>query len=97
KKSTIGAFKDTGANPIFMGLGALMAVLVSFFVLSYYGVIAGWTIGYIFKTLAGSTGSFEAFAANAGYTISLMAAFTLVTVLIVLGGVSGGIEKAARC
>ncbi|MBX2913576.1 MAG: sodium-dependent transporter [Cyclobacteriaceae bacterium] len=96
KKSTIGAFKDTGANPIFMGLGALMAVLVSFFVLSYYGVIAGWTIGYIFKTLAGSTGSFEAFAANAGYTISLMAAFTLVTVLIVLGGVSGGIEKAAK-
>ncbi|MEQ8302616.1 MAG: sodium-dependent transporter [Cyclobacteriaceae bacterium] len=96
KKSTIGAFKDTGANPIFMGLGALMGVLVSFFVLSYYGVIAGWTIGYVFKTLTGSTGSFESFASNASYTIPLMGAFTLVTVLIVLGGVSGGIEKAAK-
>jgi len=95
-KSTIGAFKDTGANPIFMGLGALMAVLVSFFVLTYYGVIAGWTIGYIFKTLTGSMGSFEDFASNAAYTIPLMAGFTLITVLIVLGGVSGGIEKAAK-
>lgn len=95
-KSTIGAFKDTGASPIFMGLGALMGVLVSFFVLSYYGVIAGWTIGFIFKTLAGSTGTFEEFASNPAFTIPLMAGFTLITVLIVLGGVSGGIEKAAK-
>ncbi|WP_226390101.1 sodium-dependent transporter [Penaeicola halotolerans] len=96
RKSTIGAFKKTGANPFWMGTGAILALLVSFFVLSYYGVIAGWTIGYIFKSLSGSTQPFEAFASNPMYTIPLMAVFTLVTIVIILGGVSGGIEKAAK-
>ncbi len=96
KKGTIGAFKDTGAGPFWMGLGAVLALMVSFFVLSYYGVIAGWTIGYVFKTLSGSTESFADFAANPMYTIPLLGVFILATILIVLGGVSGGIEKAAK-
>lgn len=96
KKSTIGAFKDTGANSLYMGAGAILALAVSFFVLSYYGNIAGWTIGYIFKMLSGSEGTFAEFAANPAYTIPLMGVFVVVTVLIVLGGVSGGIEKAAK-
>lgn len=96
KKGTIGAFKDTGAGPFWMGIGAILALSVSFFVLSYYGVIAGWTIGYIFKTLTGAGGTFEAFAANGPMTIGLMGVFTIITILIVLGGVSGGIEKAAK-
>lgn len=96
KKSTIGAFKDTGANPVYMGAGAILALGVSFFVLSYYGNIAGWTIGYIFKMLSGSEGTFTEFAANPSYTIPLMGVFVVATVLIVLGGVSGGIEKAAK-
>jgi neurotransmitter:Na+ symporter, NSS family len=96
KKGTIGAFKDTGAGPFWMGTGAILALCVSFFVLSFYGVIAGWTIGYIFKTLTGSTESFADFAANPMYTIPLLGVFILATILIVLGGVSGGIEKAAK-
>lgn len=96
KKGTIGAFKDTGAGPFWMGVGAILALSVSFFVLSYYGVIAGWTMGYIFKILTGAGGTFEAFAANGPMTIGLMGAFTIITILIVLGGVSGGIEKAAK-
>ncbi len=96
KKGTIGAFKDTGAGPFWMGTGAILALLVSFFVLSYYGVIAGWTIGYILKTISGSTEPFAAFVANPLYTIPLLAVFVLATILIVLGGVSGGIEKAAK-
>ncbi len=96
KKGTIGAFKDTGANPFFMGLGAVLAVLVSFFVLSFYGNIAGWTIGYIGKTITGSTQTFNDFAANGPLTIGLMAIFIIATIAIVRLGVSGGIEKAAK-
>ena len=98
KKSTIGAFKDTGGGPFWTGLGAILALGVSFFVLSYYGVIAGWTIGYIGKTLTGTAadGNFSVFAADAGISIPLMGLFTLVTIVIVIGGISGGIEKAAK-
>jgi NSS family neurotransmitter:Na+ symporter len=96
KKSTIGAFKDTGGGIFWTGAGAILALCVSFFVLSYYGVIAGWTIGYIGKMLTGSTGEFSEFAASAATTIPLMGLFTLVTIIIVIGGISGGIEKAAK-
>lgn len=96
KKSTIGAFKDTGAGKFWMGAGAILALGVSFFVLSYYGVIAGWTIGYIFKTLMGTAAGFEAFAADGTMSIALLGVFMLLTIVIVLGGVSGGIEKAAK-
>lgn len=96
QKSTIGAFKDTGANPVFKIFGALLAVLVSFFVLSFYGNIAGWTIGYIGKSITGSSQTFEEFASNGLVTIALMGVFIVVTILIVRLGISGGIEKAAK-
>ncbi len=96
KKGTIGAFKDTGANPFFMGLGAILALSVSFFVLSYYSNIAGWTIGYIGKSITGNTGSFDEFIGNPLNTIPLMAIFIVITIIIVRAGISGGIEKAAK-
>ncbi|MBX2954595.1 MAG: sodium-dependent transporter [Cyclobacteriaceae bacterium] len=96
RKSTIGAFRDTGAGPVWLGFGAILALLVSFFVLSYYSVIAGWTIGYVFKSLSGSTSSFASFAANPLYTIPLLGVVIAITISIVLGGISGGIEKATK-
>jgi neurotransmitter:Na+ symporter, NSS family len=96
RKSTIGAFRDTGAGPVWLGLGAILALLVSFFVLSYYSVIAGWTIGYVFKSLTGSTTSFASFAANPLYSVPLLGVVIIITISIVLGGISGGIEKATK-
>ncbi len=95
-KNPIGAFRDTGANKFWIFIGAILAVMVSFFVLTYYALIAGWTVGYIFKTLFGDTTTFEVFASQSGMVIALMAVFLVITVLIVLGGVSGGIEKASK-
>ena len=95
-KNPVGAFKDTGANRIWISLGASLAILVSFFVLSYYGVIAGWTIGYIFKSLFNNAMVFEDFVSNGPVIISLLAVFLVITLIIVLGGISGGIEKAAK-
>ena len=95
-KSPVGAFKDTGASSFWVIVGAVMAIGVSFFVLAYYANIAGWTIGFIYKSIVGSAGNFEDFASNAGYTVPLMALFVLITIFIVQLGVSGGIEKAAK-
>ena len=49
-KNPIGAFKDTGSNKFWM-IGAILSLCVSFFVTSYYGVIPGWTIRYIYTSL----------------------------------------------
>ena len=94
-KNPIGAIRDTGGNK-FWQLAGVLCVLVCFFVFSYYSVIAGWTVGYIFTEIIDIPVDFEVFVQTPMYVIPLTFAFILMTILIVLGGVSGGIEKAAK-
>jgi len=95
-KNTIGTFQATGAKPFWVLLGGVLAVLVSFFVMSYYTVIAGWTIGYMATSLVNAPIPFNEFIAAPGYVVPLFALAMLVTIVIVLGGISGGIEKANK-
>lgn len=94
-KNPIGAIRGTGGN-MFWQLAGILCVLVCFFVLSYYSVIAGWTLGYIFTEVIDIPVDFEEFQQTPMYIIPLTFAFILMTIGIVLGGVSGGIEKAAK-
>ncbi len=95
KKNPIGAFRDTGSNA-FWTLGPILALCVSFFVLSYYCVIAGWTIGYIYTSLMGIEMNFAEFQANPMYVIPLFAFFIGLNLLIVTKDISKGIEKASK-
>ena len=95
-KNAIGTFQVTGGKPIWVLVGGVLALLVSFFVLSYYTVIAGWTIGYMATSITNSPVPFKEFIATPSYVIPLFGLAMLSTVIIVLGGISGGIEKATK-
>ena len=94
-KNPIGAFKDTGSNKFWL-IGPILALCVSFFVLSYYSVIAGWTIGYIYTSLMGFSMSFDEFRASPEYVIPLLIFFLGINLLIVTKEISKGIEKASK-
>ncbi|EAZ80294.1 sodium-dependent transporter [Algoriphagus machipongonensis] len=94
-KNPIGAIRETGGNKFWQSAGVL-CVLVCFFVFSYYSVIAGWTVGYIFTEIINIPIDFEVFVETPLYVIPLTFIFIMMTILIVLGGVSGGIEKASK-
>jgi len=94
-KNPIGAIRDTGGNKLWQIAGVL-CVLVCFFVFSYYSVIAGWTVGYIITEIINVPIDFSEFVQTPLYVIPLTFLFILTTILIVLGGVSGGIEKASK-
>ncbi|MDN3203088.1 sodium-dependent transporter [Algoriphagus sediminis] len=94
-KNPIGAIRETGGNK-FWQLAGVLCVLVCFFVFSYYSVIAGWTVGYIFTEIVNLPVDFNEFTQTPQYVIPLTFTFILMTILIVLGGISGGIEKAAK-
>lgn len=94
-KNPVGAIKGTGGSGFWQSAGVL-CVLVCFAVLSYYSVIAGWTIGYIFTELVNLPVDFEVFVQTPLYVIPLCMLFILLTISVVLGGISGGIEKAAK-
>ncbi len=79
--------------------------LAGMLILSYYSVIGGWTLAYIFKSIAGTfhqaTGEFAANTFNAfvGSGTSLFlwhTVFMIITMGIVAGGVQGGLEKAVQ-
>ncbi len=74
-------------------------------ILSYYSVIGGWTLAYIFKsitgTFSGATGefaasTFETFVGNASSLFIWHTVFMMITMSIVAGGVQGGLEKAVQ-
>ena len=91
----VGAFQKSKPGTPFVLTGWL-CLLLCFIVLSYYGVIAGWAIGYALKTIIGNKMGFEEFAANPMYTIPLFLLFIVFTVMIVQAGIESGIEKWSK-
>ena len=104
QKSVVGALKEA-IGPAW-GIVGLWGVLCGFLLLSYYTVIAGWSLFY-FATSAGwlvggfpagaSMGElFGAQAANGGLQLGLSLGFSIATVSVVYFGVQQGIERIAR-
>lgn len=82
-----------------------MGVLAGFLILSYYSVVAGWTLEYVFEALANNfTGktpddfiaSFQSFSSNPWRPIIWLVLFLLGTHFIIVKGVEKGIEKSSK-
>ncbi|NOY22595.1 MAG: sodium-dependent transporter [Acidobacteria bacterium] len=103
RKDPVGAFlKLSSPRSPWMLVGAL-GVLTGFAILSYYTVVAGWTLAYLVKGVTGALAHtthpaiiFKTFAANGTAQIFYLFVFMALTVFVVAGGVKNGIEKAAK-
>jgi len=82
-----------------------MAALGTFIALSFYTVVAGWTVDYFYRSLAdGFTGitadrageTLDGLMASPGRMIVSHLVFLGLTGLTVAGGIRGGLEKALR-
>ena len=49
KLDAIGSFKKLDKRPFF--ISGVLGVLAAFFILSFYGVVAGWTLEYVFSSV----------------------------------------------
>ena len=94
-KNPVGAIKAIAPRTPWWLVGAL-GVLTGVFILSYYGVIAGWAFGYIFKGAFAAETTFGGFIADPVIVVPLFALFLLFTTLVVLGGVEAGIERVSK-
>ncbi len=96
--------KAEGLNPAWRYLG-WMGVVAGFLILSFYSVIAGWTLEYIFQS---GSGNFltatddeigEIFNALLSSPVRLLAVHTLfmaLTIAVVAMGVQNGLERAVK-
>jgi NSS family neurotransmitter:Na+ symporter len=80
----------------------ILCVITPFAILSYYSVVGGWTIGYIYKsfaqelnvsTVAAAKDIFGDFTGSLRLMVGLSLIFILLCALIVWGGVKKGIER----
>ncbi|ABR46545.1 sodium:neurotransmitter symporter [Alkaliphilus metalliredigens QYMF] len=100
--NALGAYKKIRNNWAWVGG---LGVLAGFLILSFYSVIGGWVINYMFKAITGAFttsdpeflgGMFGAFISNPVEPLFYHAIFMILTLGIVIGGVKGGIEKYAK-
>ena len=80
-------------------------MIAGILILSFYSVIAGWTMSYIFKAFAGSFSGigveesrllFDSFVGDPEKLLGWHTIFMLLTCYIVSKGVKGGLEKSVK-
>lgn len=105
QKNPVGAFEyiKPGSPWKFVGyLGVLSGVAI----LSFYGVIAGWSTGYFYKTVVGafpseiswdeSAALFGSFVANPVAVLSCLVVTIAITSFVISKGVKDGIERWSK-
>ncbi len=105
-KSPIGTMTSVAASESrsrsWAGIG-IMATLAAFLILSFYSVIAGWTMPYILSAVSGefsdiaaeeSGALFGGLLASPGELLLWHSVFMGLTVLVSAGGVRHGLERA---
>ncbi len=82
-----------------------MGALGGFLILSYYSVVAGWALYYVYLLASGTFvgvdgaaagAAFDEFLANPSLLVGFHTLFMAMTIVIVGGGVVAGLERAIR-
>ena len=102
QRNVYAAFRDLSGGSAWKWVG-LTSIFVPTIVLSYYSVIGGWSVDYLFKSATFSfTGSadshnmFTSLVTSTWTPLLAHTAFLFLTALIVVVGIKDGIEKFSK-
>jgi neurotransmitter:Na+ symporter, NSS family len=83
----------------------ILGMITSFILLSFYSVVGGWIVVYLYKAVTGGMNGltseqygelFGATISNPGLSVFVQFLFILMTILVVAKGVQNGIERASK-
>ena len=95
---------EEGAHSSWRLLG-WMGVIAGFLILSFYSVVAGWSLAYVFyvaggtfegATVSASQEIFDALTDSAGRMLLWHTLFMAMTMIVIARGVRGGLEQAVK-
>ncbi len=105
QRNPVGAFRTLSGSPFWTAFGG-MGVLAGFVILSFYSVVAGWSLGYIVEAVkgvfldftdAGAAGEhFNGLVGNVKWILGYHFSFFLLTMVVVYAGVKNGIERGSK-
>ncbi|RJS94680.1 sodium-dependent transporter [Salinisphaera sp. Q1T1-3] len=103
QKTPVAAFRETAGRG-WSVVGGL-AILTAFVILSFYIVVAGWTLAYTVFEATGSlstmnsealSATFKQLTGNPWQPVGYAGLFMLVCVAVVISGIGSGIERASK-
>ncbi|WP_017445984.1 sodium-dependent transporter [Gayadomonas joobiniege] len=103
-RSVARVVQENKSAPAWRFVGA-MGVIAGYLILSFYAVVAGWALAYVFKAAGGGFAgaspaylqdTFELFVSSPVQLLSWTSIVLIVTVVVVAKGVQNGLEKATR-
>ncbi|MDP8205545.1 MAG: sodium-dependent transporter [Candidatus Electryonea clarkiae] len=104
-RNPVGAFKALMPGTAWWLVG-FMGLITGVIILSFYSIVAGWTLAYLVKSVTGVTVSypdaeasalaFENFVSSGGQIVIYSFVFTLLCMIVVSQGVKSGIEKWSK-
>ena len=104
QKNAVGAFAKLSSNPLWQIVG-WAGVICGFVILSYYGVVAGWSIKYFVASFmdlmqvaeAGNAGKyFGDFLGNSTEVVVYQTVFMIMCIIVVACGIGEGIERTCK-
>lgn len=96
--------KEAKATPFWGGIGWLGA-FAGLFILSFYSVVAGWAVAYVFLMASGSfdgltataiSGEFGKFVSEPGRLVLWHSVFIIMAIAVVARGIHKGLEMAVQ-
>lgn len=104
QRDAVAAFATLGGK--YWAFFGWFSLLAAFILLSFYCVVGGWTVGYLYKSLSGTllepedavafAKQFESFIGDDVHSLVFFGLFMTMTVGVILGGVQKGIERVSK-
>lgn len=100
---TMSKLAEEAGRSRYWGVAGLIAIVTAFLIVSYYCVIGGWTLHYVYISAAEgwsgidgaqSQSTFEQLLADPKLLILWQLVFLTIVAMITVRGLNGGIEKA---
>lgn len=105
QKNPVGTFKALSNSKFWHAVGG-MGIIAGFVILSFYAVVAGWSLGYIWEAMSGvffefnspeaAIQHFNNLTGSPLWIVGMLALFIILTMIIVIYGVQKGIEKGSK-
>lgn len=104
RSNGVGAFRCLAPRSPFR-ISAYMGIVASLMILSFYSVVAGWIIEYLYQSVLDLFGSapattyaerFDAFIASPWRSVTWTAMFLLLNYLVLRRGIERGIERISN-
>jgi len=104
-KDAVGAYIALEGRLSPWQLAGWLSVISSFIILSYYSVVAGWTLDYVWRAIQGAfvgqspetiEGMFGGLIGSGSRQLICHLGFIVLTLAIVIGGIQKGIERWSK-